>query len=103
MVSIVKQTRELGTSAGVLLPRSWLNKQVVVTLFSPSNVEMIKDILEILIENNLNRQMKGMYIYGSYARGDYDEKSDRDILIITKSVNKSLKHKNYEITLVSED
>ncbi|PIN91445.1 hypothetical protein COU57_00645 [Candidatus Pacearchaeota archaeon CG10_big_fil_rev_8_21_14_0_10_32_14] len=63
---------------------------------------MIKDILEILIENKLNEQIKGIYLYGSYARVDYDSESDRDILVITKSVNKSLKHKNYEITLVSE-
>ena len=33
METIVKQAREVGTSAGVLLPRKWLNKQVVVTLF----------------------------------------------------------------------
>jgi len=33
METIIKHTREVGTSAGVLLPKSWLNKQVVVTIF----------------------------------------------------------------------
>jgi predicted nucleotidyltransferase len=103
METIVKQAREVGTSAGVLLPRSWLNKQVVVTLFSPSIEEIGKEVWEILFKDKLNEQVKGIYLYGSYARGDYDSQSDIDILVITHDSNKLIKQGNYEILFVSED
>ena len=102
MRTIVKQTREVGTSAGVLLPRKWLNKQVVVTLFSPQKAEIAKDILDVLFEKNLNEEVKGVYLFGSYARGDYEVESDTDILVITKEINKFINYKNYEIFLCSE-
>ena len=103
METIVKQTREVGTSAGVLLPRKWLNKQVVVTLLSPSKEDIAKDILNILLNHNLNEEIKGIYLVGSYARQDYDHNSDIDILVITQKVNKLINQDNYEILLVSED
>ncbi|MBI3622667.1 nucleotidyltransferase domain-containing protein [Candidatus Pacearchaeota archaeon] len=103
METLVKQTREVGTSAGVLLPRKWLNKQVVVTLLSPSKESIAKDVLEILFKQNLNEEIKGIYIVGSYARNDYDPNSDVDVLVITKKVNKLINQGNYEILLVSED
>jgi len=103
MENIVKQTREVGTSAGVLLPRSWLNKQVVVTLYEPSKEKITQDIIKILFKHNLNEDVKGIYLYGSYSRGDFDFNSDIDILIITKNTNKLINHNNYEILLVSED
>lgn len=102
MQTIVKQAREVGTSAGVLLPRSWLNKRVVVTLFSPSKEEMAKDILDILVKMNLNEEVKGIYLFGSYARGDYDSDSDIDVLAITEKTNKLIDQGSYEITLISE-
>lgn len=102
MESLIKQTREVGTSAGVLLPRNWLNKQVVVTLFNPSKEKIAQDLLTILFEYNLNEDVKGIYLFGSYARGDYDMNSDIDILVITNKTNKIIHNKNYEILLVSE-
>jgi predicted nucleotidyltransferase len=103
METLVKQTREVGTSAGVLLPRSWLNKQVLVTLLEPSKEKIFKDITEIIIKYSLNEEIKGIYLYGSYARGDYDEKSDIDVLIITNTLNKLISENNYEIIFVSEE
>ncbi|MFA7708110.1 MAG: nucleotidyltransferase domain-containing protein [Candidatus Pacearchaeota archaeon] len=103
METITKQTREVGTSAGVLLPRSWLNKQVVVTLFEPSKEKILQDIITCLFEHDLNEEVKGIYLYGSYARGDFDFNSDIDILIITQNTNKLINYNNYEILLVSED
>ncbi len=103
METILKQTREVGTSAGVLLPRKWLNKQVVVTLFNPTNEDIAKDILEILFRHNLNEEAKGIYLYGSYAREDYDSDSDIDVLVITEKTNKLISQDNYEIMLISED
>jgi predicted nucleotidyltransferase len=102
MEIIVKQTREVGTSAGVLLPRNWLNKQVVVTLFEPSKDKIARDIIKEIFKHNLNEEVKGIYLFGSYARGDFDFNSDIDILIITQNTNKLINHNNYEILLVSE-
>ncbi|MBS3079418.1 nucleotidyltransferase domain-containing protein [Candidatus Pacearchaeota archaeon] len=103
METLIKQTRELGTSAGVLLPRSWLNKQVAVTLLQPSLERISKDIINMIIDKNLNEEIKGIYLFGSYARGDYEPGSDIDILIITNTLNKLIKENNYEVILVSED
>src|SRR3989338_11679760 len=102
METITKQTREVGTSAGVLLPRSWLNKQVVVTLFEPSKEKILQDIISCLFEHDLNEEVRGIYLYGSYARGDFNFNSDIDILIITQNKNKLVNYNNYEIILVSE-
>lgn len=102
METIIKQTREVGTSAGVLLPRKWLNKQVVVTLFNPSKEKILQDIITCLFEQNLNEDIKGIYLFGSYSRGDFDFNSDIDILIMTKKTNKLISYNNYEILLVSE-
>jgi len=103
MEIIVKQAREVGTSAGVLLPRKWLNKNVVVTLLRPSEESIAKDATDIILEQKLNKETKGIYLYGSYARGDYEADSDIDILVITKTLNKLIKKNNYEILFVSED
>lgn len=103
METIIKNTREVGTSAGVLLPKSWLNKQVVVTLFEPSKDKIAKEVIEELFKHNLNQEIKGIYLYGSYSRGDFDFNSDIDILVITQNTNKIFKYNNYEILLVSEN
>jgi len=103
METIIKQARELGTSAGVILPRKWLNKQVVITLLLPSIKEIAKEVFAILAEKELNEETKGIYLVGSYSRGDYDMNSDIDLLVITCKTNKLINHDNYEILLVSED
>src|SRR4030042_4257438 len=102
METIIKQTREVGTSAGVLLPRNWLNKRVVVTLFEPSKEKILQDIMNCLFKQNLNEDVKGIYLFGSYSRGDFDFNSDIDILVITGKTNKLINYNNYEILLVSE-
>ncbi|MEK6928196.1 MAG: nucleotidyltransferase domain-containing protein [Nanoarchaeota archaeon] len=102
METLIRQAREVGTSAGVLLPRRWLNKQVVVTLHYPALKDIAQDIIKILFEENLNEEIKGIYLTGSYARGDYDFNSDIDVLVITSNVNKIIKNDKYEIILVSE-
>lgn len=103
MEQIIKQTREVGTSAGVLLPRNWLNKQVVVTLLQPSHEQIFQDVMEIIFIEKLNEETKGVYLFGSYARGDFDSNSDIDILVITEKTNRLINRGNYEILVVSEE
>jgi predicted nucleotidyltransferase len=103
MEKIVKLTREVGTSAGVLLPRSWLNKEVVVTLKDLNEADIARGVFEILLERNLLMDVKGIYLIGSYARGDYDLDSDIDILVITEKTNRLIESGEYEIVLIGED
>ncbi|MEK6840520.1 MAG: nucleotidyltransferase domain-containing protein [Nanoarchaeota archaeon] len=103
METIIKHAREVGTSAGVILPRNWLNKQVAVTLLSPSFTEIIKEVVVILAEHGLSEEIKGIYLVGSYSRGDQDIDSDVDVLVITSKINKLINQDNYEIILIAED
>ncbi len=101
-LTLIKQTRKVGTSAGVILPISWMNKEVSVTLLNPSNKKILLDINEILFEKGLNTETKGIYLFGSYARNDFEYDSDIDILVITENTNKLIREGNYEIILISE-
>jgi predicted nucleotidyltransferase len=103
MNSIVRQTRPFGTSSGVLLPRAWLNKEVVVTLVEFSKEKILKEVIEILSEKNILEDVIGIYLSGSYARGDYEPESDIDLIVVTNKTNKAINKNNYEITLVSEE
>ena len=102
-MKLVKKTREVGTSAGVLLPRSWLNKEVVVTLLHPSKEKILTNIIQYLIDNKLSEDIKGIYLYGSHARNEAQPESDIDVLVITQKTNKLIKQNNYEILIVSEE
>ncbi len=102
METITKKTREVGTSSGVLLPRKWLNKEVIVTLLEKSQKRIAKDVLEILFKKNLNEEIKGIYLVGSYARDEQDANSDIDVLVITQNTSKLINHENYEILLIPE-
>jgi len=95
---IIKNTIPLGNSAGVLLPKNWLNSRVKIIL-EPLNIE--KDVLDILINENLLKDTLGVYIVGSYARKEETIESDVDILAITNNSNKRIKKGKYDIILIS--
>jgi len=97
---IIKQTFRLGNSAGVLLPINWKNKKVKIQLIEKSITE---DILEILEEKDLLKNVIGIFLAGSYARGEETESSDVDILIITDSIDKQIKIRGYEIIMISKE
>ncbi len=103
MEQIVKQTREVGTSAGVLLPRGWLGKEVVVTLKDLSQEEITRRVLDILLEKGVLEDVRGIYLIGSYARGEQEFDSDIDVLVITGKTSKVIVDGDFEITLVKEE
>ncbi|HLC55135.1 MAG TPA: DUF2080 family transposase-associated protein [Candidatus Nanoarchaeia archaeon] len=103
METIIKQAREVGTSAGVLLPRRWLNKEVIVTLYQPSFEELAKEAFEILVKHKLNEDVLGIYLYGSYAREENEPESDIDILVITGNTSRLIQERNYELLLIAKD
>src|SRR3989344_2268778 len=97
---LIKPIVRVGNSAGVILPREWLNGKVRVELVErPLNIK--KDILEIL--DDYLEEIVGIYIVGSYARGEQTKESDVDVLVITNRINKRLEKKHYEIIMTTKD
>jgi len=97
---IIKQAFKLGNSAGVLLPVEWKNKKVSVKLVEKS---ISQEIIEILDEKDLLKNTIGIFLAGSYARGEETELSDIDILVVTENINKQIKIGKYEILFISKD
>ena len=61
------------------------------------------EIKELTAKLSKNSSILAIYLFGSYARGDYDSGSDIDVLVITDKTNKFINYKNYEALLVSEN
>lgn len=99
-MELIKNTIRVGNSAGVLLPKEFLNTQVKVVL-QPLNIE--KDILDILIEEKVLKNVLGCYLIGSYARKEQTIESDVDVLAITDKINKRIKKGKYEIICISKE
>jgi len=97
---IVKQAFKLGNSAGVLLPIEWKGRRVSVKLIERS---ISQDIIEILEERGLLKNTLGIFLTGSYARGEETGESDIDLLIVTDNINKQIKIDKYEIVLISKE
>ncbi len=100
METLIKKAIRFGNSAGVILPKGWENRKVRVELVEDS---IIRDILEIFKENELLSDIIGIYLVGSYARGEERIDSDIDVLVITGETNKILKKSSYEIFLISKE
>jgi predicted nucleotidyltransferase len=97
---LIKPIVRVGNSAGVLVPREWLNGRARVELVEkPLNIK--KDILEIL-EPYLE-DIVGIYLVGSYARGEEVEGSDVDVLAISNKTNKKISMGKYWIILISKE
>jgi len=93
METIIKQTRRLGTSSGVVLPVSWLGQTVSVTLTTPN---YLTDTLKFLEKEEI-RDIKAIYLCGSYANNENDLNSDIDILVLTDKTHKKIEREKYEI------
>ncbi|MEK6854978.1 MAG: nucleotidyltransferase domain-containing protein [Nanoarchaeota archaeon] len=96
---IEKTIVKIGNSAGVILPREWLNGKARVQLVKkPINIK--KEVLEIL--EPYFEDIIGIYLVGSYARGEETEKSDIDLLVITYQTTKTLTKRKYNIMMLSQ-
>ena len=99
-MELIKRITKAGNSSNVLLPREWLGGMARVELIEkPLNIN--EDILEIL--NPYLKNVIGIYLVGSYARGEETKESDVDILAITDCTDKKIKKGKYEIILISKE
>ena len=98
----VKKAVKAGNSSAVILPRSWLNKEVRVEIVKKTPEIILSDVLYI-VKNYLDlSDIIGVYLTGSYARGEEDKYSDIDILVITTNIDREIiREGNYNILLVS--
>ncbi len=97
---LIKPIIRVGNSAGVLLPKKWIHGMARIKLIAkPINIK--KDILEIL-ESYL-KEIMGIYLIGSYARGEQTERSDVDVLVVTNRKSDRIKKGKYDILLITKE
>lgn len=100
----IKNTVKAGNSSAVILPRAWLNKQVRVEIIEKDNNLILNEVIEILKKHIPLDLIIGIYLCGSYARGEQEDSSDIDVLVISEGVDKEIIQEGiYSILIVSED
>ncbi|HLC31520.1 MAG TPA: nucleotidyltransferase domain-containing protein [Candidatus Nanoarchaeia archaeon] len=97
-MELIRPIIRVGNSAGVVLPREWLHGTAKVVLVRKP-VEVVKDLFEIL--QGYFFDIVGIYLTGSYARGEQTEESDVDVLVITNRTNKRFVQGKYDVLLIS--
>ncbi|MCX6750019.1 MAG: nucleotidyltransferase domain-containing protein [Candidatus Pacearchaeota archaeon] len=98
----IKKAIKAGNSSAVILPRAWLNKKVRVELIKKTPDIILTEVIEILKKHISLRDVIGIYLVGSYARGEEDENSDVDVLIITDNIDKEMIQEGvYNLLIVS--
>jgi predicted nucleotidyltransferase len=69
----------------------------------PNNVQKIIDNFLNQIKLTLGNRVKKIILYGSYARGDYNNHSDIDIMILTNLNNDELDEFRQKISDIAFD
>ena len=99
-MELIRKITKMGNSSHVVLPKEWLNGRARVELIEkPTNIK--EDVLRILSSHL--KDILGIYLVGSYARGEETEKSDVDVLVVTDDLDKKIREGKYEMTLISKD
>ncbi|MDP1728968.1 MAG: DUF2080 family transposase-associated protein [archaeon] len=96
--AIIKNVGKWGNSAGILLPKEWLGNQVKIVLIDRT-LEIKKEVLSIL--DPYLEDIIGIYLTGSYARGEQEEDSDIDVIAISKSTKKEIISGKYDISITT--
>lgn len=92
-----------GNGGAVWVPRAWLGEEVVVILPEPPKQSARQKVMRIL--EPCLKDISAAFIYGSHARHEATERSDIDVMVITKGTTVPIKakEKNIEITVLDED
>jgi len=100
---LTKTVKKYGNSGGVYLPASWIGGTAEVRLVK-SAVNPARDITAALAD--CMPHIIGAFVYGSYARGEQEDDSDVDIMVVTDEhaesvkVPKKLKENNYDVQIM---
>lgn len=84
---LVRDVTGIGNGAHIFVPKDWLNQEVLIVKVPKLTVkEQIIKALMPYLDN-----IAGVFLYGSYARGEQEETSDIDALVV---VREKIKIKN---------
>ena len=97
---LIKPIIKLGNSAGVILPKMWLNGKARIELLEKP-LDIKRDIFEILWP--YFDDIQGVYLVGSYARVEQTKNSDIDVLVITRTINKRVDKGKYNLILITKE
>ena len=70
----LKRAVRAGNSSAVILPKAWLNQEVRVELVKKTPEIILSDVIEIAKKYIELSSIIGIYLTGSYARGEEAEK-----------------------------
>src|SRR3989338_11229297 len=100
----IKKTVKAGNSSAVILPKAWLNQEVRVELVKKTPETILQEAINITEDNINPGEIIGIYLVGSYARGEESKGSDIDILVISAITDKEIIHEGiYNVLIVSEE
>ncbi len=69
----------------------------------PESVQSILALFVKEVKRILEKDMDKVIVYGSYARGDFNENSDIDIMVLTSRPEEEIKPVEYELYDVAFD
>ena len=96
---IIRKVTNIGNGAHIFAPKDWINDEVLlVRVPKPNLKEEILKILEPYLENII-----AVFLFGSYARKEHDEKSDIDVLVIADKKIEIKKRERFHFTIVEKD
>ncbi len=95
-MSLIKKIIKVGNSAGVILPRNWCGGEARIELITKP-LDLENDLFKIL--SPYLPSILGIYLVGSYARGEQENDSDVDVLVISQDIEKEIIHRKYNISI----
>ena len=93
-MEITRNVSRWGNGAGILLPKEYLGNQVKIILIDRT-LEIKKEVINILYP--FLEEIAGIYLVGSYARGEERKDSDIDIIAISDNLKKEIISGKYHI------
>ena len=100
----IKKAVKAGNSSAIILPRAWLNQEVRAELIKKTPETILFDVINIVRRYIDLKEIVGIYLVGSYARGEESRESDIDVLIISSSIDKEMIYDGmYNILIVSKE
>jgi len=95
---IRRSVSKVGNGAHIFVPKEWIGQEII--LIKPPKLSLKEEVFKIL--SPYLKDVLGVYLVGSYARGEQTERSDVDVLVITNNIDRRIEKKKYDIFLVSE-
>lgn len=95
---IVRKVGCIGNGAHVFVPIEWVDENVLVIRIGKKSIK--EELIELLFPY-LDRII-GVFVFGSYARNEFSENSDIDVLVIAKEKFEIENKGKFEIIVLEE-